>query len=133
MRVNVIGAILSVVFEDENCGVVPVRTVRNCFDYAAEGKIVVGHGSSWPGLAGSGTASMIIRQIEQYELRQFGSLPFCFGTDKPRELVEEFVGAKLIGIFGIEIGIKRVEVVAQSRFSRMHAFEYGDCPRPWTG
>src|SRR5438132_2679623 len=130
MRVNVIGAILSIVFEDENGCVIPVSAVRDRFDYAAHRKIVVGQGSSWPGLAGSGTASMIIRQIEQYELRQFGSLPFCFGTDEACEFVEEFVGAKLIRIFSVEVGEARIEVIAQSRFSRMHAFKQRNWPRP---
>ena len=42
MRVNVIGAILSIVFEDENGCVIPVSAVRDRFDYAAQRKIVVG-------------------------------------------------------------------------------------------
>src|SRR5438552_7304 len=133
MRVDVIGAILSIVFEDENGCVVPVGAVRDRLHDAAQRKIIVSDGCGRARLARSGAAGVIVRQIEQYELRQLGSLPLFLGANEASELVEKLVGAKLIRIFSVEVGEARIEVVTQSRFGRMHAFEYGDCPRPRTG
>ena len=45
MRIDMIGAVLRVVFHDENRGVLPVRTVRHRVHDAAHCQIVVGHGS----------------------------------------------------------------------------------------
>ena len=42
MRVHVVGAVLRIVFEDEEGRVVPVRRVRDRLDGAAHRQIVIG-------------------------------------------------------------------------------------------
>src|ERR1035438_6052616 len=44
MRVYVVGAILGVIFQNKDRGVFPIGTVRNSFDHAAEGQVIVGNG-----------------------------------------------------------------------------------------
>lgn len=43
--IDMVGAILGIIFEDEKGGVVPERAVGNGVDDAADGEIVVGNGS----------------------------------------------------------------------------------------
>ena len=45
MGINVVGAILGIVFEHENGGIVPIRTVRQGLNYPADSQVVVGHRS----------------------------------------------------------------------------------------
>ena len=99
MRIDVIGAVLRVVFDDEDGGVVPVRAVGDGIDHAAERQIVVGDRGLRRGLAGTRASGVVVGQIEQRELRKFfgGSLRF----HKLVELAQEFVGAELVGIIGI--------------------------------
>src|ERR1019366_1089578 len=102
MSVNVVGAVLRIVFDDEDGGVVPVGTVGDGVDDAADRQIVVGDRGLRRGLAGTRASSVIVGQIEKRELRKFfgGS----FGFHELVELAEEFVGAELVGIVGIEVG-----------------------------
>src|SRR5579859_601081 len=53
------------------------------------------------------------------------------GANIGGEFIQEFVGAKLVGIVGIEIRIKRVEVVAQNRLGWLHSTKQRHTPRPW--
>ena len=79
MRIDVVGAILRVVFEDENGGVVPIRAVRNRIDDAAERQIVIGYRGLWRGLARRACLRVIVGQVEQGELRKlFGAFPSPF-------------------------------------------------------
>ena len=123
MGVDVVGAVLGVVFDDEDRSVVPVGAVRDGLDDAAESEIVVGDGSRGTRSAGGGTVGVVVGEIEQDELRQLSSLPFFAGANEIFEFVEEFVSAELVGIHGVEVGIERVEVVAQRRFGCAHAFQ----------
>ncbi len=42
-------------------------------------------------------------------------------TDIGGEFVQKFIGAELVGIIGIEVGIERVEVIDAGRgFARLH-------------
>src|SRR5208337_3421011 len=52
------------------------------------------------------------------------------GFHKLVELAQEFVGAELVGIIGIEVGKLRIVVVAQPRLRRTHALELWNRPRP---
>src|SRR5215470_8459729 len=74
-------------------------------------------------------SGVIIGQVEQDELRQLlrGSLPFYEFV----KLAEKFVGAKLVGIVGVEVGKERVEVISQSSFCRTHLVSYRNRPWPW--
>src|SRR5260370_3135279 len=54
------------------------------------------------------------------------------GTNVGAEFVHELVDTELIGIVGIEVRIKRIEMVAQNRLGRLYAFEQRNRPRPGT-
>src|SRR5579872_1954003 len=54
------------------------------------------------------------------------------GAHKGPKLIQEFVGAELVGIIGIEIGKERIEVIPQYCLGRLHAAEQRHRPRPWT-
>src|SRR5438093_8104716 len=123
MGVDVVGAVLGVVFDDEDRSVVPVGAVRDGLDDAAESEIVVGDGSRGTRNAGGGTVGVVVGEIEEDELRELSSLPFSAGANEIFEFVEELVGAELVGIHGVEVGIQRVEVVAKSRLRCWHALQ----------
>ena len=44
------------------------------------------------------------------------------------KFIQKLVGAELVGIFGIEIRIQRIEVIAQNRFRRLHTAEHRHGP-----
>src|SRR5450755_2454527 len=110
MRVDMVGAILRIVFNHEDGGVLPIGAVRNGIDNASDREIVIGYRSLWRGLSGTRASGMVIRKIEQCELREFFGAPLCF--HKLVKLPQKFIGAKLIGIIGIEIGKERVKMIA---------------------
>src|SRR6202022_3234954 len=91
---------------------------------------VVRHGSRRARLAHCGSVGMIVGQIEQNVRGKPGSLAFLTGAYKALKLVEEFVGAKLVRILGVEVGKNRIEVVAQSGLRRLHALQHWQGPRP---
>src|SRR5580765_1926965 len=122
MGIHVVSAILRVVLKDEYSGVVPVRPVGNGIDYAAQSEIVIRDIRRRAGAVGSRTAGMVIRKVEQDERWQFeiGAFMRLARAYIGAELVEKFVGAKLIGIVGIEVGIERIKMIAQSGLRRLH-------------
>src|SRR5690242_9493580 len=67
--VDVVGAVLRVVFEDEDGGVVPVGAVGDGFNDAADGEIIVGEGSGGSGLAFVEAGSVIVGEAQLDELR----------------------------------------------------------------
>ena len=105
MCVHMVGAILRVVFEDEDGGVIPVGAVRDSIHDAAERQIVIGHGGRGTRKVRTRAARVIVGQIQQDEGRQLELRPLVrlAGAHEGRELVQEFVGAKLVGIFGVEV------------------------------
>src|SRR5258708_7473716 len=125
MGVDVVAAVLGVVFQDEDGGVVPVGAVRDSVDYAAQGQIVVGDRGLGARAIRSRAAGVIVGKIEQHEggELELGVFFRFAGVNVGREFVEEFVGAELVGIVGIEIGIERIEMIAQHRFRGLHFFE----------
>src|SRR5579872_2181073 len=98
MRIHVIGAVLSVIFDDENGGVIPVRTVRNSLDDAAHGKVVVGNAGGGLALPGAGCGGVVVGQAQQHEIRQLGALVLLARANKLFKLVQKLVGAQLVGI-----------------------------------
>src|SRR5215468_3784370 len=54
-------------------------------------------------------------------------------ANKRGEFIQEFVGPELVGIVCIEVGIERIEVIAQNCLCRLDAAEQRNRPRPWTG
>ena len=60
MSIDVVRAILCVVFKNEDSRVVPVRTVRYGVDHAAEGQIVICNVSGRTSILGTSTSSVIV-------------------------------------------------------------------------
>src|SRR5581483_4267804 len=82
----------------------------------------------------AGASGVVIRQVKKDEGRQFELIALvrfaCF--HKCSEFVKELVGTKLVGIVGLEIGIKRIEVITQDGLRRLYATEQRNRPRPGT-
>ena len=70
-----VGAVLGVVFDDEDGGVIPIRTVRDGLDDAAYGEVVIGDGSGWARL-GLGAMGVIVGKIEQDKRRELSFFVF---------------------------------------------------------
>ena len=60
MGIDVVGAVLRIVFEDENSGVVPIGAVRDGVHDAADGQIVVGNRSGGARLALCSAGGVIV-------------------------------------------------------------------------
>src|SRR5206468_3928710 len=67
MRIDVVGAILRVIFEDEDGSVIPVRAVRDGVDDTAKRQIIVGYVGGGTGAVGARASGMVVGKIEQYE------------------------------------------------------------------
>jgi len=67
MSVDVIGAVLGVVFDDEDGGIVPVGAVGDGVDDAAEGEVVVGDAGGGAGEVRACAAGVIVGKVEQDE------------------------------------------------------------------
>ena len=67
--IDVIGTVLSVIFQNKNSSVVPVRAVGDRFDDATEGKIVIRNRGGGFGTTRPGTAGMVVGQVEQDKIR----------------------------------------------------------------
>jgi hypothetical protein len=52
VRIHVVGAILRIVFDHKNCGIVPIRAMRNGVYDSPEREIIVGDGRLGRRLAG---------------------------------------------------------------------------------
>ena len=135
VRVYVVGAVLGVIFENKNGGVIPIRTIGDGFHDAAQRQVVIGNGGRRTRKIGTRTSRMVVRQVEQNKCRHLEFKPFMriAGANESGEFVHEFVGAKLIGIVRIEIGIQRIEMVAQNCLSWLHSTEQRHRPRPRAG
>src|ERR1700728_3902652 len=125
MGVDVVRAILRVVFEDKDGGVIPVRTMRNSIHNAAESVIVVGHGSRRARKVRRRAACVVDGYIQQNKGGHLKSraLILLAGANESGVLVQEFVGAKLVGIFRVEVRKQRIEVIAQFRLARFNPAE----------
>ena len=89
--------------------------MRNGVNDAAKREIVIGHRRSRTRMIRTSTSRVVVGKIEQHERRQLkvGSFVFFASAKEGAEFVEKLVGAQLVGIIGIEIGEKRIEVIAQ--------------------
>src|SRR5690349_1241352 len=112
MRIHVIRAVLRVVFQNKDSRVVPVGAIGDSLDDAANCKVIVRQGSRWPRLAGLRAFGVIVGQVHDYQIGE-RVLAGPAVTLELLELVQELVGAKLVGILDAEHWVERIEVVAQ--------------------
>src|SRR5580700_3578262 len=98
VRVHMVGTVLRVVFQNENCRVIPVGAVRNGVNHAAEREVVVGYGGCRARQIRSRASGVIIRQIKKNESRQLEVRTFMrvAGAYVRGEFIQKFIGAKLV-------------------------------------
>ena len=85
VSVDVIGAVLSVIFENENRRIVPVGTVRDRLHHATDREVIIGDACGWAGLSRSGAVGVIVGQIKKNERGQFGALGLPCGRERIRQ------------------------------------------------
>src|SRR5882762_3270597 len=123
-----VSSILGVVFQDENCGVVPVGAVRDRFDDAPESEVVAGHRRGRSGLPRARAAGVVVGQVQDDEARKLPALPFLLGPNESLEFVEKLVGAQLIGVVDVERGVLEIGVVLQFGHGRNAALDQRNGP-----
>src|SRR5579864_9027928 len=131
MRVDVVSAILRVVFENKNGSVIPIWAVRNRIDDASESQVIVGYVGCRARTIGARSSGMVVGEIEQDKRRQL-ELRALVGLVRAHvraEFVQEFIGTELVGIVGIEVRIERIEVISEHGLSRLDSAEKRN--RPW--
>lgn len=120
MRVDMVGAVLRIILNQENGRVIPIRAMRHRIHHASDCQIVVSNGGSGRRLANPRSASVIIGQPELNELRQF----VCAATSfyKFIKLAKKLVGTKLVRVINREIRVQRINVIALRLLGRPNAF-----------
>jgi len=123
MGVDVVGAILRVVFDHEDGGVIPIRAVGDGIDNPPKREIIIGDGCGRRRLPFCGAESVIIGKIEQDECGQLRSASLLSRADELGKVVEKFIGAELVGILNVEVGKVGINVAAQRSQSWSRAGE----------
>src|SRR5579859_5155972 len=95
---------LSVVFNHEDNGVTPVRTIRKRFNDTPEGKVVIGHAGAGRAFSRARSRQVIVGQVHHFELRHVAV------EDKILEFRYPNAGTPLVGDREIEWRIIRAHV-----------------------
>ena len=114
MRIDVVGAVLRVVLDDEDRGLRPELRVRHGLDDLAEGEVVVGDLCSRGGPAGAGAAGVVVWQPDDLQARHFALLL------EAAQLGDETRGALHVGISHVEAAELRVDVALERGHFRRH-------------
>ena len=69
MAVDVVPAVLGIVFIDEDRGLGPEAAVRDGLHEPAHGQVVVGHQARGVGNAALGAGGVVLRQVDDHEVR----------------------------------------------------------------
>ena len=115
MRVHVVGAVLGIVFEDEEGRVVPEGRVRDSIDGAADGQVVVGNGGLGRGSAGPRARGVVVGQAQLDEVRAWC---LCLARDRRSTAsggAQKDRNANLVGNEQIEVRVFRREVADEFR------------------
>ncbi len=115
MSVNMVRAILRVVFQDKDRRVVPVGTVRHRLNHSTDREVIVGNGSVRRRQTRVRPRSVVIRQPQQNKLRHLLAAAARARFHKAGEFAQKFVSAKLVRIVKLEIGVLRIEMPLQLR------------------
>src|SRR5579859_2317606 len=128
MCIDMIGAILRVILEHENCRVIPIGAMRYRIHHASDRQVVISNGGSRCRFANPGSASVIVRQPQLNEPRQF----VCAATSfyKSVKFAKKLVGTELVRVFNREIRVQSVNVISLSPLGRPNAFQPRNWPRP---
>src|ERR1700675_4511495 len=104
--------------------------MRNRFDHTPDRQIVVRDRCRGARLARRGAVGVIVRQVKKHESWKLSAGAFLPGTNEIVKLVEENVGAELVGIGSVEVRKERMVMITQSRLGRLHALQQRNGPRP---
>ena len=96
MRIHVIGAVLGVVFQNENCGAGPETRFGDPFHQLAHGVIVIGGSGERSDLAGGGARGVVVAQAHDDQARHVAGF-LVFG-----EFVQKDLGAIDVGIVQVK-------------------------------
>jgi len=110
VRIDVIGAVLGIIFDDEDQGVVFIGTVRNFLREQTDGIVVVGHLQAWrvnSVQSGAEATEMIMRESHEGKTRQ------VLIRDKLIGLTLPFLKQKEISVVLIETAEIQVRIVQQ--------------------
>src|SRR5205085_10957611 len=92
MRVHVVGAVLRIVFDDEDGSILPVTFARRySFDQLSNRQIIFGNMRAWRGRTGTRSLRVIAAQADDLELRKLAILLVI------AELFQPGVNAHVVG------------------------------------
>src|SRR5713101_1991776 len=80
-----------------------------------DSQVIIGNRCGRPGFVLGSTGSMVVWKTKKDELRHGVVVRVARGNESV-ELVQEFIGAELVGIGDLEIRIQRVEVTTEFHF-----------------
>src|ERR1035437_4492086 len=103
VRVDVIGAILCVILEDEDGRVSPIGAAGYRFHHAPHSEIIVRNRRVWRGRSRTGTRRVIVRQAQEHEVWPLLTRASLASVHESPKLTQKLVGAELIGIAEIEV------------------------------
>ena len=110
VAVDVVGAGLRVVLDDEDAGFLPLRALRDGLDHSAEREVVVGHHGAWRGVLGIESLGVVAREAHDH---QVGNL---VGLAELLIFLDEDVRAVLVAlkegpvvIFVVDVGLEADE------------------------
>src|ERR1039458_5084450 len=118
MCIDVIGAILRVILEDEDGRVSPIGAAGNGFHHASHSEIIVRDGGVRRGRSRTGPGRVVVRQAQEHKAWQLLSHASFAGMNENSKLTQKLVGAELVGIAYIEVRKVGIEVAAQLRLVR---------------
>src|ERR1700686_435989 len=130
--VDVVGAVLGVIFENEESSIVPIGAVGYGVHDAPDSQVIVSNGGGGLGFVLGATGGVVVGKAKQDELGH-GVMARVAGGNELVEFVEEFVGAELVGIVDPKIRVQRVEVVAELELGGDIFGQDGDGPGIGTG
>jgi len=108
-----VGTILRVVFNNEDCRVVPIGAMRHRLDHTSDRQVVVGDRGSRTRFSRGCPVGVVIGQIQEDKGRQFRPLALIPRADELAELIQKLVRPQLVGIRGVEIREHWIKVVSQ--------------------
>src|ERR1019366_1787387 len=109
VRIHVVGTVLGIVFQDENCRAGPKARLGDTFHQLADGVIVIGGGGKGGDLARGGPRCVVVAQAHHDQARHMAGLLIF------RQFIEKNLGAIHVGIVEVEAAVERVGYLGQHR------------------
>src|SRR5258707_15727633 len=104
-----VGAVLSVVFQNQESSIVPIGAVRYGVNDTPDCQVIVSNRRGRPGFVLGSTRGVVVRKTKKDELRH-GVLVRIARGNEIVEFIQEFIGTELVGIGDLEIRKQGIEV-----------------------